>query len=104
MPKSPNHLRDPSTHLIVRNATLQDVSAIVALSERVYKPLQMEPYTPAAVTGQINNFPRGQIVVLVGENLVGYCATFRIAEKIAMKAHTWNEITGNGERRLGYDD
>lgn len=96
MPKSVNRLDDPSTHLIVRNATLQDVPAIVALSERVYKPLQMETYTPAAVTGQINNFPRGQIVVLVGENLVGYCATFRIAEKIAMRPHTWNEITGNG--------
>lgn len=92
----PNKLTDPTAHLIVRNASLSDVPAIVALSERVYKPMQMEVYAPAAVIGQINNFPQGQIVVMVGDALVGYCATFRIAGKIALKPHTWNEITGNG--------
>jgi predicted amidohydrolase/GNAT superfamily N-acetyltransferase len=91
-----NKLSDPESHLIVRNATLKDVPDIVALSERVYTPLNMETYSPAAVRGQINNFAHGQIVVLVGSTLVGYCATFRIAEKIAFKEHTWHEITGNG--------
>src|SRR5690606_21310398 len=91
-----NGLADPTAHLIVRNATLKDVPAIVALSERVYQPLKMETYLPAAVTGQINNFSLGQIVVMVGDTLVGYCATFRIAEKIGLRPHTWNEITGNG--------
>ena len=93
---TPNGLADPAVHLIVRNATLKDVPAIVALSERVYQPLKMETYSLAAVTGQINNFAQGQIVVMVGDTLVGYCATFRIAGKIALKPHTWNEITGNG--------
>lgn len=94
--KTTNTLRDPNTHLIVRNATVNDVPAIVALSERVYKPLKMETYSPAAVIGQINNFAQGQIVVMVGNELVGYCATFRIAEKVGLKPHTWHEITGNG--------
>ncbi len=91
-----NKLSDPNTHLIVRNATMADVPAIAALSERVYLPLKMGGYSRAALTGQINNFPHGQIVVLVGEALVGYCATFRIAERIALRPHTWDEITGNG--------
>lgn len=91
-----NKLNDPGAHLIVRNATLNDVPAIVALSERVYKPLNMEIYSPAAVIGQINNFAQGQIVVMVGDALVGYCATFRIAGKVGLKPHTWHEITGNG--------
>jgi predicted amidohydrolase/ribosomal protein S18 acetylase RimI-like enzyme len=93
---TPNKLNDPSAHLTVRNATLKDVPAIVALSERVYKPLKMETYAPAAIIGQINTFSQGQIVVMVGDALVGYCATFRIAEKVGLKPHTWNEITGNG--------
>ena len=93
---SRNKLDDPNAHLTVRNATLKDVPAIVALSDRVYGPLNMETYTPAAVTGQINNFAHGQIVVMVGDALVGYCATFRIDERIALKPHTWAEITGNG--------
>lgn len=95
-PATTNKLADPNSHLIVRNATLKDVPAIVALSERVYKPLNMEVYAPAAIIGQINTFSQGQIVVTVGDALVGYSATFRIAEKIGLKPHTWYEITGNG--------
>lgn len=92
----PSKLSDSSVNLTVRNAKLSDVPAIVRLSELVYKPLKMDTYTPAAVTGQINNFPQGQIVVIAGDVLVGYCATFRIAEKECMKKHSWSEITGNG--------
>lgn len=97
MPLPPaNKLADPKTHLTVRNATLADVDAIVALSKRVYEPVAMEAYAPSAVVGQINNFSQGQIVVMVGDVLVGYCATFRIAGKYALKPHNWVEITGNG--------
>lgn len=91
-----NKLNDPKAHLTVRNATPADVDAIVDLSERVYAPLDMEAYPRSAIVGQINNFPQGQIVVMVGETLVGYCATFRISGKLALKPHTWAEITGNG--------
>ncbi len=90
------NLSDSRIHLTVRNARIADVSAIVALSEQVYKPLQMDTYSPAAILGQINNFPQGQIVVYAGDVLVGYCATFRIAERVCMRKHTWAEITGNG--------
>ena len=91
-----NNLSNPSVHLVVRNAVLADVPAIVELSKRVYLPLKMDAYLPAAIRGQINNFSHGQIVVFAGDELVGYCATFRIAEKLAMAKHTWDEITGNG--------
>ncbi len=91
-----NKLAQHGVHLTVRNATLKDVPAIVRLSEKVYQPIGMEPYSRAAITGQINNFPQGQIVVMAGDTLVGYCATFRIAEEVAMKPHNWTEVTGNG--------
>ncbi|HEX7028535.1 MAG TPA: bifunctional GNAT family N-acetyltransferase/carbon-nitrogen hydrolase family protein [Gammaproteobacteria bacterium] len=56
----------------------------------------MNGYSPDAITGQINNFPLGQFVVTVDDNVVGYCSTFRISGKLALKPHTWEEITGNG--------
>ncbi|WP_455218147.1 GNAT family N-acetyltransferase, partial [Kaarinaea lacus] len=56
----------------------------------------MYGYSEGAITGQINNFPEGQFVILVNEKVVGYCATFMISEKAALKTHTWTEITGNG--------
>ncbi len=91
-----NKLQQRGAHLTVRNATLADVPAIIALANRVYDPLGMETYPHAAIVGQINNFRQGQIVVMVGDELVGYCATFRISGDIALKPHNWNEITGNG--------
>ncbi|WP_111642779.1 carbon-nitrogen hydrolase family protein [Marinimicrobium alkaliphilum] len=93
---SENKLQKAGSQLTVRNAVLQDVPAIVELSDRVYNPVGMEGYTHSAIVGQINNFPQGQIVVLVDETVVGYCATFRVSGDIALKPHTWNEITGNG--------
>ncbi|WP_455376524.1 GNAT family N-acetyltransferase [Kaarinaea lacus] len=89
-------LSNPSSKLMIRNARISDVSAIADLSSRVYAGTGMYGYTEGAVTGQINNFPEGQFVILVDEKVVGYCATFRISEKIGLKPHTWTEITGNG--------
>lgn len=82
--------------LIVRNAELGDVPAIVELSSRAYKPSGIEGYREAAVIGQINNFPQGQFVCIQGDKVLGYCATFRISGEQALKPHTWVEITGGG--------
>lgn len=87
---------DPSERLIVRQATLQDVPAIIALSRRVYEGTGMYGYTEGPLIGQMNNFPEGQFVAMVGEKVVGYCATFRIAGEIALAPHDWTSITGNG--------
>lgn len=89
-------LSNPSSKLVVRNASLSDVPDITRLSSRVYADTGMHGYSEGSVTGQINNFPDGQFVVLVDEKVVGYCATFRISEDIGLKPHSWAEITGNG--------
>jgi predicted amidohydrolase/GNAT superfamily N-acetyltransferase len=80
--------------LVVRKARLKDVKRIFKLGVKIYG----EEYalSPNMIIGQINNFPDGQFVVLYEDEVVGYCATFRIAEAIALKPHTWSEITGGG--------
>jgi len=93
---SSNQLSRPKSRLTVRQAKRQDIPAIAALSHRVYAETGMEGYSRGALMGQLNNFPEGQFVALVNGTVVGYCATFRVAEKLALKAHTWTEITGNG--------
>ena len=91
-----NTLSNPKSQLHVRNATPEDIDAICDLTSRVYKGSGMHGYSEGMITGQINTFPQGQFVVLVNDKVVGYCATFIIAEKLALKPHTWTEITGNG--------
>lgn len=91
-----NQLSTPRSRLTVRQAEPNDIPAIEELSNRVYAETGMEGYSATALRGQLNNFPEGQFVALVNNTVVGYCATFRIAEKTALKPHTWTEITGNG--------
>jgi predicted amidohydrolase/ribosomal protein S18 acetylase RimI-like enzyme len=89
-------LSNQSSKLLIRNARLSDLTAIADLSSRVYAGTGMHGYSEGALTGQINNFPKGQFVILVDTKVVGYCATFRISEAVGLKPHTWAEITGNG--------
>lgn len=56
----------------------------------------MVNYSTDALRGQINHFPQGQFVVEYEKAIVGYCATFKISGDVALKPHTWDEITGGG--------
>lgn len=89
-------LANPKTRLHIRNATLSDVQAICDLTAKVYAESGMRGYSAGAITGQINIFPEGQFVITVDTKIVGYCATFIIGGDIALKTHTWADITGNG--------
>ena len=92
----PTELENPRSRLHVRNASIRDIPAIVDLTTRVYAGTGMYGYSEGALTGQLNNFADGQFVAVVDDKVVGYCATFRVGEQLALKAHTWTEITGNG--------
>ncbi|MEZ5853868.1 MAG: carbon-nitrogen hydrolase family protein [Hyphomicrobiaceae bacterium] len=84
----------PQARLTVRRASLGDVEAVAALSRRIYHPLPA--LNAQMIRGQINNFPQGQFVAEYDGQVVGYCATFVIAERHGLAPHTWHEITGNG--------
>ncbi len=86
----------PTSLLHVRNARHADVPAIVDLTSRVYAGTGMYGYSEGSLKGQLNYFPEGQFVVTVDDQVVGYCATFRISEKVGLAPHNWAEITGNG--------
>ena len=80
--------------LIIRRASLEDASAIAEVGKRVYAP---SPAMDARmIRGQIHNFPEGQFVADYGGKVVGHCATFIVSGNLALKPHTWREITGNG--------
>jgi len=80
--------------LTIRPATQKDVPGIVSLSERTYG--EAYGYLPEMVFGQLTRFPEGQLVAEYDGDIVGFCATFRIDENLAMRPHTWSEITGGG--------
>lgn len=80
--------------LFVRNARLEDISAIRALYKEVYTDIP--GYSEAQLRGQMLNFPAGQFVAVYEDRIAGYCATFRISERFAFQPHDWWQITGGG--------
>lgn len=89
-----NSQRTMPAKLHVRNATLADIPDIADLVARVYP--SMQTYTSGMLRGQITRFPEGQFIVEYDGKIVGYAATFRITEAIALVQHTWSQITGGG--------
>ncbi|MQX37741.1 bifunctional GNAT family N-acetyltransferase/carbon-nitrogen hydrolase family protein [Roseospira navarrensis] len=80
--------------LIVRQAAAEDIDSVRGLCRRVYP--DVAPYSPAALRAHQQHFAEGQFVAVYEGEVVGYCATFRIAEAAAFAPHTWTEITGGG--------
>jgi predicted amidohydrolase/ribosomal protein S18 acetylase RimI-like enzyme len=80
--------------LEVRQAKLKDVRAIGDLVRRAYDDLPA--YTQGEIRGQINNYPEGCFVAKLDGVIVGYCASMRLDERVALSDHTWDEVTGNG--------
>ena len=84
----------PAARLHVRQAQLEDISAIIAVVRKAYPG--MLPYGRGQLTGVISRFPQGQFVVEYNGKVVGYSASFRISAELAERAHTWHDITGSG--------
>jgi Predicted amidohydrolase len=80
--------------LEIRQAKLKDVRAIGDLVRRAYDDLPA--YTQGEIRGQINNYPEGCFVAKLDGEVVGYCASMRLDERVALSNHTWDEVTGNG--------
>lgn len=84
----------PRVALTVRNANPDDIPELIALSVRAYP--DMEPYSASMLLGQMSHFPDGQFVVEYEGEVVGYAASFKIDEDVALAPHTWANITGGG--------
>ena len=80
--------------LALRQAVPADVPALVNLTARVYTPEW--GHSAEMLRSQQTHFPEGQFVVEYEGSIVGYCGTFRLDESLALKPHTWMQITGGG--------
>lgn len=91
----PDH---PAVSPVVRPRVVEDIPAIRDLMRRVYLP----PHGPEAVWGEENlrrhleRFPDGQMVVEMGNGLIGTSTTMRVSMARALTTHTWSGITAAG--------
>ena len=80
--------------LEVRQAKPRDIREIADLVRRAYDDLPA--YTQGEIRGQINNYPEGCFIARLDGTIVGYCASMRLDERVALAELNWDEVTGNG--------
>jgi predicted amidohydrolase/GNAT superfamily N-acetyltransferase len=87
----------PLPKLIVRQAVLADIAGIRDLMAKAYPAFgPTGVYSEAQLRGQMHQFAEGQFVATYEGRIIGYCATFRIPETLALASHDWATITGRG--------
>ena len=87
--------------LTVRVASSNDIPDLSELSHKVYGS---DALKKEQLLAQMRHFPEGQFVCEYEGEIVGHCATFRIHDEVALRPHTWPEITGNGFGSRHQDD
>ena len=82
---------------IVRQATPEDIPAMVALQTACYPVLvTVSAWTASHLEAHQRNFPEGQFVAAMAGRIVAHCATFRSTRKEALAPHTFKGITRSG--------
>lgn len=87
-----------NTNLLVRPARLADVPRLVALNSAAYPDLVEDGvvFDAAQLTAQQAVFPEGQLVAERDGFVVGAIATLIVPSALALRPHTWAEITSYG--------
>lgn len=87
-----NNIQKAKIH--IRNAQREDLPKIANLSSKTYA--NSISTSIEMLTGQFNRFPEGQFVVECDNEIIGHCASFIVKEDLALKDHSYSEITGGG--------
>ncbi len=80
--------------LNIRKTCVADFKSINSILTRIYP--ETKPYPHNALLAQISHFPDGQFVAEYDGEVIGFCMTFIVSDKLAMRPHTWDQITGHG--------
>ena len=80
--------------ILVRPTEASDVSALLALQERVYPTIA--PWRRDQLSRQLKMFPQGQLVAVRDGELLGCASSLVIVWDEWADEHTWHEITSAG--------
>lgn len=82
------------TKLLVRPTSSSDIDALLLLQARVYPTI--EPWKRDQLIHQLEIFPEGQLVAVLGSRLVGCASSLVVLWDEWADEHTWKQITAAG--------
>ena len=82
------------TKLLVRPTVPSDINALLKLQAQVYPTI--EPWKRDQLVHQLEIFPEGQLVAVLGGRLVGCASSLVILWDEWAEEHSWKEITAAG--------
>lgn len=86
--------RQPRPALSVRHTVRDDIPALIELQSRVYPSIP--PWSRKKFLNQLDMFPQGQVVAVLGDRLVGCASSLVVLWDDWPVEHTWHEITAGG--------
>jgi predicted amidohydrolase len=99
---------DLERKLIFRNASMDDVVKISELMKQIFFEFDnhdLEDHDLNCVRKRIEHYPEGQFVAVYDDKIVGYSGSTLLSGEIALRNHSWAEVTdlvNNGEVRGDY--
>lgn len=82
------------TKLLVRPTSSSDIDALLQLQAHVYPTI--EPWKRDQLVHQLEIFPEGQLVAVLGGRLVGCASSLVVLWDEWADEHTWRQITAAG--------
>lgn len=82
------------TKLLVRPTSSSDIDALLQLQAHVYPTI--EPWKRDQLVHQLEIFPEGQLVAVLGSRLVGCASSLVVLWDEWADEHTWKQITAAG--------
>lgn len=82
------------TKLLVRPTSSSDIDALLQLQAHVYPTI--EPWKRDQLVHQLEIFPEGQLVAVLGSRLVGCASSLVVLWDEWADEHTWKQITSAG--------
>lgn len=82
------------TKLLVRPTSSSDIDALLQLQAHVYPTI--EPWKRDQLVHQLEIFPEGQLVAVLGSRLVGCASSLVVLWDEWADEHTWKQITAKG--------
>lgn len=82
------------TKLLVRPTSSSDIDALLQLQAHVYPTI--EPWKRDQLVHQLEIFPEGQLVAVLGGRLVGCASSLVVLWDEWADEHTWKQITAAG--------
>ena len=102
--EKPNSAETPIDHLELRLLTPSDYAQVKRAAEEAYAELPEPSWKVDEIDRLLELWPEGQVVAMVNGDVAGCALAIRVDDRLAQRAHTYRQATGDSSFSTHRDD